>query len=61
MNFRIAARFWTAPVLWRYSYHAKIESGRGLPHSKTLPRLHKPLFNALGWEPASIAAVPSPD
>jgi hypothetical protein len=32
---RTSARFWSAPVLWRFS---KDGSGRGLPQSKTLPR-----------------------
>jgi len=31
------ARFWTAPVLWRFSDVAD-QSGRGLPQSKTLSR-----------------------
>jgi len=30
-----SARFWSAPVLWRFG-SALFESGRGLPHSKTL-------------------------
>src|SRR5262249_15621656 len=36
---RIAARFWTAPALWRFSNGGvQLESGRKLPHSKTLSR-----------------------
>ncbi len=34
-------QFWTAPALWRYAYQTTIESGRRLPHSKTLPRPRK--------------------
>src|SRR6266496_123262 len=34
-----AARFWTAPVLWRFSiWSGRRKSGRGLPQSKTLSR-----------------------
>jgi len=45
---RGTARFWSAPVLWRFGYHPRLrralalpatirptQSGRGLPHSKT--------------------------
>jgi hypothetical protein len=34
---RNSARFWSAPALWRFSECAgEVESGRGLPQSKTL-------------------------
>ena len=34
---RSAARFWTAPVLWRFGFaRDRYESARGLAHSKTL-------------------------
>jgi len=34
-----AARFWSAPALWRFSNDDGLaQSGRGLPHSKTLAR-----------------------
>ena len=33
-----SARFWTAPVLWRFRHAGCVKSGRGLPHCKTLPR-----------------------
>jgi hypothetical protein len=36
---RLAARFWSAPALWRYSkLDCADQSGRGLPQSKTLSR-----------------------
>ena len=53
MNLRSAARFWTAPVLWRFDSeleridgrdfapgvrHLGSQSARGLAHSKTPPR-----------------------
>src|SRR6266496_6502529 len=38
-----AARFWTAPVPWRFSiWSGRRKSGRGLPHSKTLSRRRTP-------------------
>ena len=44
------ARFWSAPVFWRFSYRGEpTESARGLAQSKTLPRgpqVHGP--NACG-------------
>lgn len=36
MNRPVAARFWTAPVLWRFPSVADVESGNGLSQSKTL-------------------------
>ena len=39
---QIAARFWTAAVLCRFGTESRCESGRGLPHSKTLSRLLNP-------------------
>src|SRR5579859_5524316 len=38
-----AAASWSAPVPWRYSGCAAIESARGLAHSKTLPRFLVPM------------------
>src|ERR1700733_7485474 len=46
----VATASWTAPVLWRFAYYQGIESGRGLPQSKTLRKLDQ--FN-------ENAAVPS--
>ncbi len=34
-----AARFWTAPALWRFWLSLRIQSARGLAQSKTLSRL----------------------
>jgi len=36
---QIAARFWSAPAPWRFfKCGCAVESGRGLPQSKTLSR-----------------------
>ena len=36
MTIRISARFWSAPVLWRFLFVAeRCKSARGLAHSKT--------------------------
>jgi hypothetical protein len=38
------ARFWSAPVLWRFRLPvARAKSGRGLPHSKTQAQFSSPL------------------
>ena len=35
-----SARSWSGPVLWRFlECHAHVQSGRGLPQSKTLSRV----------------------
>lgn len=47
---RISARFWAAPVLWRFRAPRQSESGRGLPHSKTLARQLVPWSFLLRWE-----------
>jgi hypothetical protein len=38
---RTSARFWSAPVLWRFGHEEqRTKSGRGLPQSKTLARFY---------------------
>jgi hypothetical protein len=44
-----SARFWTAPVLWRFlraDVRGCPESGRGQPQSKTLARQTTSLFGS---------------
>ncbi len=60
----VAPTFWTAPVLWRFSrVHRAAESGRGLPHSKTLRAVrsaaHWLLLVALFASPFNLLAQPA--
>ncbi len=55
---RYFARFWTAPVLWRFCFlPLRSQSGRGLPHPKTLARQRQQLAMTLQDLPTLNASL----